>query len=656
MKRNNSNISDEFNKKYEDVKIPEEIDMAIERGIKRAKIRREKVNSFIVAACIAVFVIGGVTYEGFYKNSKIQNSPIKPRVVAQGESLPKVLSYSNLKKLCPDISVLKNYAFDGTTTKSPNIGYSKSDGYSTTNNQVAGVMESDIVQNDGRYIYKIDSYDRNVKIVEAYPVDQIKVLTTINFNDGFSPRELNLYKDTLSIIGDDLYKGSDGNSRQITKVIIYNIKDRSNPNLVKNVEMSGYYTTSRLIDKQLYIVTNEMLFVDDVKPFYKDSSKGEENRYIDYKDISYCPDNIYPNYLFIGAVDLENMKKEIKTTTILGNGNAIYCSAENLYIAGSQGNAGGPAAMKVPNSSSIANGASSESYIYKFNLKEGVATFIGKGKIKGYPLNQFSMDENAGYFRVAATEYNYDNNAGKMKSNLFIFDKDMKEVSSLKGLAPNEKIYSARFMGDRMYLVTFKNTDPLFVINLKDPLNPEVLGQLKIPGFSTYLHPYDENHIIGFGKDAEENAFGKTGVTISTGIKIALFDVTDVNNPKQMFSEVIGEMGSFSEALYNHKAFLFDREKNLMAFPVSVVTNKLLAFEGAYVYDISLDKGFVLKGKITHTKMETDENYDVTSNIYGKDKIDRLLYIGDNLYSISENNIMVNSLKDMKELKKIDMK
>ena len=241
-------------------------------------------------------------------------------------------------------------------------------------------------------------------------------------------------------------------------------------------------------------------------------------------------------------------------------------------------------------------------------------------------------------------------------------------------MAKGEKMYSSRFMGDKVYLVTYKTMDPLFVIDLSNESKPRVLGELKIPGYSTYLHPYDEDHIIGIGMQTEEtvnkNMYGKVTSTTAriTGMKMALFDVSDVRSPRQISETVIGDSRTTSAILTNPKALLFSKEKQLIAIPVNNYDedfklnstmssysdminsyknyNKTRVGEGYFVYNINLEEGFKLKGVITHKTAEKNKNktYYYT---YNTSKLLRGLYIDNNLYTVSETAIKVNNLDDL---------
>jgi len=223
----------------------------------------------------------------------------------------------------------------------------------------------------------------------------------------------------------------------------------------------------------------------------------------------------------------------------------------------------------------------------------------------------------------------------------------MKTIGSLTHIAEQEKIYSTRFIGDRLYMVTFKRIDPFFVIDLATPTAPKILGKLKIPGYSDYLHPYDARHIIGVGKETGTNDWG--GVS-TKGIKLALFDVSDVEHPKQIDKVEIGDAGSDSAALSDHKAFLFDKAKNLLVIPARVVKSDVTVdkygttqpniWYGAYVFGLTPETGFVLRGTVEHGT-GSDRSYWYGSS---QNEVKRSLYIGDVLYTLSTKKILANSL------------
>jgi uncharacterized secreted protein with C-terminal beta-propeller domain len=289
--------------------------------------------------------------------------------------------------------------------------------------------------------------------------------------------------------------------------------------------------------------------------------------------------------------------------------------------------------------------------VHKIAIKDGTITYITKGEVPGTLDNQFSMDEYNNNLRLATTSSVYTQSGQYTYNNVFVLDGKMTTIGSLTHIAEQESIYSTRFIGDRLYMVTFKRIDPFFVIDLSSPENPKILGKLKIPGYSDYLHPYDATHIIGIGKETTTTDWG--GVSTS-GVKLALFDVSDVANPKQLDKVQIGDAGSDSAALTDHHAFLFDKAKNLLVIPVMAVstsqvtkgdyyTTRQQVWYGAYVFGLTPQTGFTLRGTVQHGTGDNGYYY------YGSSTSDvkRSLYIGNVLYTMSSKQIKANSLDNI---------
>jgi uncharacterized secreted protein with C-terminal beta-propeller domain len=294
--------------------------------------------------------------------------------------------------------------------------------------------------------------------------------------------------------------------------------------------------------------------------------------------------------------------------------------------------------------------------IHKISIDEEEIDYVAKGTIPGRLLNQFSMDERGDRFRVATTNEIYTQYEGTVRSNaVYVLDEQLEIVGELEEIAPDESIFSTRFMGDRLYMVTFQQIDPFFVIDLSSD-TPKILGELKIPGFSNYLHPYDEEHVIGFGRDTKEVDNGRVQ---QLGIKIALFNVADVNNPKVADDVIIGDSSTYSEALHNHKAFFFDKKSKVLSVPISgdakslneISNSKMFAPEynrwsGFYVFDLEESEGFNLKGTVTHSAED--------SQYYGMGNA-RTFYIDEVLYTASEGYLKMNHLENLEELNSIKL-
>lgn len=287
--------------------------------------------------------------------------------------------------------------------------------------------------------------------------------------------------------------------------------------------------------------------------------------------------------------------------------------------------------------------------IHKLAVFEGSIEPIFMAEVSGTVLNQFSMDEFDGFFRIATTRNQtwsrFVEERTDSYNNLYVLDSDLEPAGQIKSLAEGERIYSVRFMGNKAYIVTFKQVDPLFSIDLKDPYNPKVLGELKIPGFSNYLHPYSEDVLIGFGKDTEESSDGRV---VTGGLKMSLFDVSS-NEPKELDSYIIGDSGSESVALYDHRAFLFSKDKNILAVP-AILRKKInndswgdVYFNGLLIFSI-VDNKIVLKGQIDHF------NSDLLNEDYYDNSVKRSLYVKDYFYSLSGKLIKINKLDDLSEV------
>jgi uncharacterized secreted protein with C-terminal beta-propeller domain len=282
--------------------------------------------------------------------------------------------------------------------------------------------------------------------------------------------------------------------------------------------------------------------------------------------------------------------------------------------------------------------------IHKIAIGSNGINYESKGEVPGRLLNQFSMDEDGDRFRVATTSDFYSPYRGTtMYNNVYVLDTNMEIVGKLEEVAKDESIYAARFMGDRLYLVTFRQIDPFFVIDMSED-DPKVLGELKLPGYSNYLHPYDEDHIIGIGRDE--------------GVKLALFDVSDVRNPELVDTYEIGGSGADSEVLYDHKALLFDRSKDVLSIPVSLYPDYSVPpplddrvyepkiWRGFYVFGVDPSEGFTLKGTVEHFNDTGDYYYS-----YGTQG-SRSFYIGDVLYTVSLNNMV--KMSDLQSLEEIN--
>jgi uncharacterized secreted protein with C-terminal beta-propeller domain len=608
----------------------------------------------------------------------VEPIPDQQNVTDVPADLKKFNNMSELKAFLESKTVPGGYRYDtigmpmilsapsalGALEKSDSSGASSD--YSTTNIQVAGVDEADFVKSDGKYLYVLSG--NKLVIVDAYPAQNARILSE---TDVGNVNEIFVNGDDLVVFGSQGYYN--------TSILQYDITDRSNPLQKKKISVEGRYFDSRMIGNYVYAIVNKPVYT------YWEDGDMPTPPVIDYKGkptatgtpaVYYFDEPAY-SYRFTTVLSLDLASETEDLTSkifLMGTSQNLYVSKDNIYVT----------FQKIPEyvllrKNPVVDVASmvvplpeveylDETTIHRIAIQDGSVEYKASGSVPGWVLNQFSMDEHGDYFRIATTTGQVSRFAGGQpsKNNVYVLDSSLNITGKLEDLAPGEQIYSARFMGDRAYLVTFKKVDPLFVIDLKDPTAPAVLGKLKIPGYSDYLHPYDENHLIGFGKEAVGSETGD--FAWYQGVKISLFDVSEVSKPKEIAKYEIGDRGTDSYALNDHKAFLFSKSKNLLVVPITLAeideekyphgvsdnTYGDYTFQGAYVFNISPESGINLKGRVSH--VNDSSVFDKSGYYYYSPySVKRSLYMDDVLYTVSDKRISMNNLDDLSSVNSVDL-
>jgi len=536
--------------------------------------------------------------------------------------------------------------------------------HSQTNAQVAGVDELDTVKNDGTYIYTVTN--NTVAIVLAYPFNGAKLMAHVSVNgslqgifvDGNRLVVVSQQYQQYPLPYATLQSGMGAsiavypvffNYPQTTSLSIFDISNHSNPVLTTTLVVNGTLAGARLIGDYAYLVATQPVYctgpimlpenVVDGRPMMM----GITSVY--HSDIA----DVAHSFTTVVGINVTQVNPTPAAKIFLiGTSSNIYVSTHQIYLT-------------QPIWSQAEQTA-----VHRISIDGGGISYQATGTVSGHVLNQFSMDEFNGNFRIATTGYGPipATSTGDVvssyvqRTNLYVLDSGLHIVGKLEGLSPGEQFYAARFMGDRAYLVTFQRMDPLFVIGLQDPHQPKVLGQLNIPGVSDYLQPYDETHLIGFGKSSQNVTW--ENAALFQGLKLSLFDVTDPGHPIDTSDYFVGDRGSDSPALTDHRSVLFDQSLNLLVIPLSIALNQTTAtctwcynppvWQGAYVFNVSVSNGIVLRGNVTQIptgRLPTWNN----SGFF----VTRALYIGSVLYTVSNNMVKMNSLSDLTELNSVSL-
>ncbi|MEM2806760.1 MAG: beta-propeller domain-containing protein [Candidatus Bathyarchaeia archaeon] len=590
-----------------------------------------------LAAVLVALLLGALCSNLGVQPTEIQNQPFpqptpqpspqpspeptpEPTPQPSSQFLKTFSSYQELLNFLMENAKVGVYPFYGPEdirilAMSPTPVYSEVE-YSTTNVQVAGVDEADIVKSDGEYMYVIAS--NNIYILKAYPPEEAALISKITFENSTYPAGLFISSNgnRLVVLGSKYgfqpwtyyYRSCyivDGKAF----IHVYDISNKTNPILVKDFTMSGHYFNSRTIGEYVYAVISQPVYIiygDVILPkiYLKDGIREIEATKIYYSNVS----EEYYTFTTIVALNMMNETEEPNALTLMMGGTSnLYVSLNNIYIT--------------------FHSFDWQTTIYRIRIENRTMNWEATGTVPGHEPNQFSMDEYDGYFRITTARWVN----GIRTNDLYILDMNLTIVGNLMDIAPGENLDSTRFIGNRCYLTTSVwRKDPFFVIDVENPREPKFLGKLDIPGFTRYLHPYDENHLIGVGIDENSK------------VQILMFNVSDVSKPFVTSNFTVPGGSSNTPVLWEHKAFLFDKAKELLVIPVFIYD---YSWQGVYILDTSEYK-FTLRGNVTHL----DAGANGWNYAY---QIERALYIEDMLYTVSDKKLKINWLEDLSPIREI---
>lgn len=577
-------LEKEIGKETKDIIVPEKLqpEMMEKRLLeyqKKLKKQRQKKIVAAAACCVVVAGIGAATMKlaDLSTKAKLTSDVVKYEEKESGvvETIVTATDYDEIydwintkleqeqKAQSKEYGIME-YAMEDSASTESSMAVATGSSYSDTNVREEGVGEADIIKTDGDHIYILNGDKISIVGIESEEMD---ALGEIQLESESYYAEMYVKDDRLIAFYtkntyEDRNDGLGEYYHQETVAEVFDIGDPSAPKKVTKFSQSGNYNSVRIVGDYVYLFSDfyaDISFGKSAVAAYIPEIQGEKIM----SDSIYMPQSTDSlNYTVISGFSLKNPEEKIDRKAVFGTGGLFYASKDNIYVC--------EVLWDVNNSDTA------QTCIRKLSYKDGVIKPVGQTRIDGRLNDSFSIDEYEKNLRVVAT-VEPDNSNGVMPliSNtestvsdkaeeksynvLYILDENLNELSRIEDLAPEEMVYSARFMGDTGYFVTYKQIDPLFSVDLSDPKNPEILGELKISGFSEYLHPYGEGLLLGIGMDVDE-----TG-TVTNGVKVSMFDISDPANVQEADKYVI-EGALSTDVAYNYKTALVDAEKNLIGF------------------------------------------------------------------------------------------
>lgn len=648
MKKNDQDILDIVKEKMEGVEVPESLTPEqIEKKLlevnppKGKKKRKIYYYGGLVAACLVlaagIFIVGShsrinsVSEEAPEEEAVPGEAPdnLAQKSIRTAENYEEIYTYleariEETRKSNDGFMIADLFSWGAKTEEAVadmaaaevpmaemETGGSAAGDYSTTNVRQEGVDEADVVKTDGRYLYVLRNDNQKISFIDTQ--DGLTEIYAVSMEENQYVQEFYLLPEDKRLIvlcSFYMYETSDGKpydmarmvwDTSVSQVITYDVSNIEEPKEIGRVQQSGSYTSSRLSDGHVYLFSRYNTGGD--------FGKGEPELYIPMVNETLIEaDDIYlPKmergcmYQVITSIDVNEPDKVKDSKAIFTDGGQLYVSNENIYYY---------------ETTWAYTDREEETTIRKIAYDDGKLSAIAQETVKGYINDSFSIDEYEENLRVIVT-------VGDTNS-VYVMDKELEIIGKIEGLAKEERVYSARFMGSTAYFVTFYETDPLFTVDFSNPRDPQIIGKLKIPGFSDYLHFYGENKLLGIGMDVDEET------RVTNGVKLTMFDISDKADVKEAATYVMKNVYS-TDVSYDYKAALIDVPKNIICFPAYAEGG-----QNYYIFSFQESEGFVC---------ELSE--EINGNGMG---ITRGVYIKDILYVVQGNIIEAYSLKSYEKV------
>ncbi|WP_224362677.1 beta-propeller domain-containing protein [Hyalangium versicolor] len=589
----------------------------------------------------------------------------------------------------------------GDSAGGPGTGNSAPDDYTGTNNQVEGVDEADFVKNDGTRIFVISG--NKLYAHRSWPAASLSAVGSLTL-EGW-PREMFLQDNRVVVFSQvSLQEMGNGGKSDLpcdfgycgyyglsaTKVTVVDVTDLASPQVQDELYLPGYYSSARRTDSAVRLLLNDSFrWPDGVKwwPDYSEDLWANESRVKKELDalmvqneklirartlkqwlpsgirkrpdgskveVGYdCRDFYRSNtpaklgFVTVASLNLDASAGEstVRRTSLVTDPGEVYASTDSLYLASRHW-------WWWPE-----DGQKDYTYLHKFDISDpGAARYVGSGVMEGHPLNQFSLDEHQGVLRVASTIATHKESDGnpwgrqELTNRVFTFREEgghLVKVGQSEELAKGESIYSARFLGNKGYVVTFRQVDPLFTFDLSDPAHPRKVGELKVPGYSSYIHPLDENHLLTVGVHIPENSNDWR----LRAVKLSLFDVTDPAHPQEAFTQLVGTSYGWSEALWEHKAFNFFPSKGLLALPFSDYDPNQYDYWSGFrselrVFHVDATTGFTNVGSLSMSDLYQAQHYQ-NWTWYWTPSVRRSVMADDYVYAITDAGVRVAHVSNL---------